>query len=145
MFAAQRPSSKTLRNRADIGRHDLCILLFQPSRRVSLVSLSHYLLLLSPPIFPSHSAHFLSSPLLSLKIPPFAKPVLAFPHSLRNAKTHNPLPRRNLGIRRPRCPKHSLQCSSPVSNDCSSRHLLLRRSHRPNSLLPTWSRYRADE
>jgi hypothetical protein len=107
---------------------------------LSLIDSSSYLhpyFPLTPPI---------SSPLFSpLSIFSSFEACPCLPHSLRNAKTYNPLPGRNLGIRRPRRPKHSLQCSSPVSNDCPSRHLLLRQSHRPNSLLPTWSRYRADE
>ena len=115
----------------------------------AVFSMSLFPLITSSSYFSTHISLSLSPlPLLSSplsRFSPLAKSVLAFPHSLRNAKTHNPLPRRNLGIRRPRCPKHSLQCSSPVSNDCSSRHLLLRPSHRPNSLLPTWGRYRADE
>ncbi len=99
-----------------------------------------------PPILSSHSAHLLSSPFLSsLRILPFPKSRPLLPHTLRNAKTPNPLPRWNLGIRRPRRTKHSIQRSPPVPNDCSSRQHLLRRSDRPTSLLPTWSRYRVDE
>lgn len=97
----------------------------------------------SPPIQPLSSLLLFSSSLSQSS--PLARPVLALPHTRRNAKTHNPLPRRNLGIRRPRRPQHSLQCSPPISNDRSSGHLLLRGSDRPDSLLPTWSRYRADE
>ena len=80
MFAEQRPSIKILRNRADVGRHDLCILLSQPSRRVHHVSLSpHYFLLL----FSTHISLSLSPfPLISSPLSqfsPLAKPVLALP------------------------------------------------------------------